>query len=122
MHPSSQLEREYLVRVRGAPDTAALQRLHRGVQLEDGLARFDRIEARGRSPGHSHFAVTLCEGRNREVRRLWEAGGFEVSRLMRLRYGPLALPDDLPAGAFRLADAAALARARAVLGSQRAMG
>ncbi|MEO7774456.1 MAG: pseudouridine synthase [Steroidobacteraceae bacterium] len=117
MHPSSELEREYLVRVRGAPDTATLQRLRSGLRLDDGVASFERIEARGRSPGHSHFVVVLREGRNREVRRLWQAAGFEVSRLMRLKYGPLLLPDDLPAGGFRLADAPTLARAVAVLGS-----
>jgi 23S rRNA pseudouridine2605 synthase len=117
MHPSSELEREYLVRVRGAPDPATLRKLRDGLRLDDGVARFERIEARGRSPGHSHFVVVLREGRNREVRRLWQAAGFEVSRLLRLRYGPILLPDDLPAGAFRLAEGAALARARAVLGS-----
>jgi 23S rRNA pseudouridine2605 synthase len=117
MHPSSELERQYLVRVRGAPDAATLRKLQDGLALDDGVARFERIEARGRSPGHSHFAVVLREGRNREVRRLWQAAGFEVSRLLRLRYGPIQLPDDLRAGAFRLADGATLARARAVLGS-----
>jgi 23S rRNA pseudouridine2605 synthase len=117
MHPSSELEREYLVRVRGAPDAATLARLRAGLRLDDGLGRFERIEARGRSPGHSHFVVVLREGRNREVRRLWQAAGFEVSRLLRLRYGPVLLPDDLPAGAFRLADQGLLARAVAVLGS-----
>jgi 23S rRNA pseudouridine2605 synthase len=104
MHPSSQLEREYLVRVRGRPDATVLDRLTHGVTLEDGPARFDRIEAAapsGSRASHTWFRVVLHEGRNREVRRLWEAVGFEVSRLSRLRYGPIALPADLRAGQWR---------------------
>jgi 23S rRNA pseudouridine2605 synthase len=104
MHPSSQIEREYLVRVRGAPSGAVIQQLATGVALEDGLARFDRITpqpAEGR--GHASYRVVLHEGRNREVRRLWSAMGFEVSRLLRIRYGPLALPRELRPGTWRLA-------------------
>ena len=106
MHPSSEIEREYLVRVRGRPDPATLRRLLTGVELEDGLARFDRI-ARN-SPGA--FRVVLHEGRNREVRRLWGAVGHEVSRLRRIRYGPIELPRDLRPGTSRQADAALGAR------------
>lgn len=112
MHPSSQIEREYLVRVRGRPDAATLQRLHSGVPLDDGPARFERIERlepapqgrAGRLPARSHdcFRVMLREGRKREVRRLWQAVGFEVSRLARVRYGPLQLPADLLPGQWRL--------------------
>jgi 23S rRNA pseudouridine2605 synthase len=102
MHPSAEVEREYLVRVHGRPDLQALERLRRGVMLEDGMARFDRIEAGGRSESHSWFRVTLREGRNREVRRLWQEVGFEVSRLTRLRFGPVELPQDLRPGAWRL--------------------
>lgn len=102
-HPSSEIEREYLVRVRGRPDASALARLGRGIALEDGHARFDRIEAGEASAGHAWFRVVLHEGRNREVRRLWEAAGFEVSRLSRLRYGPVELPRDLKPGQWRLA-------------------
>jgi 23S rRNA pseudouridine2605 synthase len=107
MHPSSQLEREYLVRVRGRPDAAALERLRLGVTLEDGPARFDRIEpaaprdSRAEASAHTWFRVVLHEGRNREVRRLWQAVGFEVSRLSRLRYGPIGLPSDLRPGQWR---------------------
>ncbi|MBV8402964.1 MAG: rRNA pseudouridine synthase [Gammaproteobacteria bacterium] len=99
MHPSSEVEREYLVRVRGRPGPQVLRRLLEGVPLEDGLARFDRIEAMGGPAGsHSGFHVVLHEGRNREVRRLWNAVGFEVSRLRRIRYGPITLPPTLRPG------------------------
>ncbi len=103
MHPSFEVERRYLVRVRGAPGPELVARLLRGIQLEDGPARFDRIEPAGRSEGHAWFQVALREGRNREVRRLFEAAGYEVSRLKRLVYGPFELPEDLQAGHARLA-------------------
>jgi 23S rRNA pseudouridine2605 synthase len=111
MHPSSEIEREYLVRVRGVPGAAVVEQLRRGVMLEDGPARFDSIEpeTEGRPPGDS-FRVVLHEGRNREVRRLWEAAGFEVSRLMRVRYGPVRLPQDLRPGQCRPMAAAEAAR------------
>ncbi|MEO6078522.1 MAG: pseudouridine synthase [Steroidobacteraceae bacterium] len=98
MHPSFEMARRYLVRVRGAPGPELVQRLQRGIVLEDGHASFDEIEPQGRSEGHSWYQVTLHEGRNREVRRLFEAAGYEVSRLKRLAYGPFELPEDLPAG------------------------
>ncbi len=102
MHPSGEAEREYLVRVHGRPGTEAIRRARAGVMLEDGLARFDAIEPGGHSESHSWYRVTLKEGRNREVRRLWEALGFEVSRLSRLRYGRVTLPEDLRPGGWRL--------------------
>jgi 23S rRNA pseudouridine2605 synthase len=102
MHPSFGVQRRYLVRVRGTPPPALEQQLLSGVQLEDGPARFDAIQPAGRSEGHSWYQVTLHEGRNREVRRLFEAAGHEVSRLKRLAYGPVELPEDLPAGHARL--------------------
>lgn len=113
MHPSYEVERRYLARVRGNTGPSVLERLRRGVQLQDGMARFDRIEPAGHSEGHAWFQVTLREGRNREVRRLFEAVGCEVSRLKRLAYGPWELPADLRAGQARLlppADTADLAR------------
>ena len=116
MHPSSEVEREYLVHVRGLPSAAVLQQLRQGLMLEDGPARFDHIE--GVTPpdqslaggAHSWFRVMLHEGRNREVRRLWQAAGYEVSRLSRLRYGTVRLPADLRPGQWRrLSDAEAAA-------------
>jgi 23S rRNA pseudouridine2605 synthase len=105
MHPSSEIEREYLVRVRGAPDAATLERLRAGVQLEDGPAHFEVLEparaTAGELPGHSGYRVVLREGRNREVRRLWQAVGFEVRRLTRQRYGRVELPADLKPGQWR---------------------
>lgn len=117
MHPSSEVEREYLVRVRDHPDAATLERLRRGVTLEDGPARFDRLEAQGSSEGHAWFRVTLHEGRNREVRRLWSAVGHEVSRLTRLRYGPVSLPEDLRPGEARVLPPALVAELLQVAGA-----
>ena len=101
MHPSSRIEREYVVRVRGLPPLATLQALLDGLMLEDGMARFDRVEALGQSTGHAWYRVCLHEGRNREVRRLWTAAGYEVSRLCRTRFGELRLPEDLRPGSYR---------------------
>ena len=100
MHPSSEVEREYRVRLRGRPSTEVLDRLRRGVELEDGPASFDRISLESDEGSHSWFRVELHEGRNREVRRLFEHEGFMVSRLTRIRYGTVGLPADLRAGAF----------------------
>jgi 23S rRNA pseudouridine2605 synthase len=113
MHPSSEVEREYRVRLRGRPGPEVLRKVLRGVPLEDGPARFDRVEAEAPTPGqpepdasHSIFRVVMHEGRNREVRRLWNAVGFDVSRLLRVRYGPIELPSDMRPGTVRRADAA----------------
>ena len=117
MHPSSQIEREYLVRIRGTPGPETLTRLKTGLMLEDGWAKFRKVEP-SREPGvderagaptgssHTWFRVVLCEGRNREVRRLWQAAGFEVSRLMRIRFANVELPRDLRPGQWRLMEAA----------------
>lgn len=117
MHPSAEVEREYLVRLRGFPEPDAIRHLLEGVDLDDGPARFDSVVA-SREEGNSHswFKVTLHEGRNREVRRLWNAVGCEVSRLMRLRYGPVQLPRDLRPGTWQLADEETLRRLSSLLG------
>ncbi len=119
MHPSAEVEREYWVRVRGRPHDAALHSLLNGVQLTDGPARFDRMDAvSGDTAGersdasHTWYRVVLHEGRNREVRRLWAAVGCEVSRLRRTRYGPIGLPPDLRPGRWRMAGPAELAALR----------
>jgi 23S rRNA pseudouridine2605 synthase len=116
MHPSGEVEREYLVRVRGRPGPEVIRSLLEGVVLEDGPARFDRIseDSSGQS-AHGSFRVVLHEGRNREVRRLWKAVGFEVSRLLRIRYGPVELPGDMRPGNIRRGDAATLERLRAAV-------
>lgn len=98
MHPKFELEREYAVRVHGEVTPEILNNLRRGVQLEDGPAKFNRLQFHGGEGANSWYHVTLNEGRNREVRRLWESQGLEVSRLIRIRYGSLTMPRFLARG------------------------
>ncbi|MBK1851723.1 pseudouridine synthase [Marinobacter sp. 1-4A] len=104
MHPSSQIDREYAVRVFGEVDDAMIERLMAGVLLEDGMAKFSDISPAGGSGINRWFHVTLLEGRNREVRRLWESQGVRVSRLKRVRYGPVFLPSRLTLGKWEELD------------------
>jgi 23S rRNA pseudouridine2605 synthase len=100
MHPSGNVDREYACRVLGQVTPEALERLREGVELDDGPAHFSDIVAAGGDGANQWFHVTLMEGRNREVRRLWESQGLRVSRLKRVRYGALFLPNRLRMGEF----------------------
>ncbi|MBS6057989.1 MAG: 23S rRNA pseudouridine(2605) synthase RluB [Mixta calida] len=100
MHPSREVEREYAVRVFGQVDDTKIRQLSQGVQLEDGPASFRTIKFTGGEGMNQWYSVTLTEGRNREVRRLWEAVGVQVSRLIRVRYGDITLPKGLPRGGW----------------------
>lgn len=100
MHPKFEVEREYAVRVFGEVNDAIIQKLRTGVELEDGKASFKKVKATGGEGINRWFNVVLTEGRNREVRRMWESQGTVVNRLMRIRYGDIPLPKHLPAGGF----------------------
>lgn len=102
MHPRNEFEREYAARVQGRLTPEVLGKLRRGVTLEDGEASFSFIEAARDSTGANQwYRVVLKEGRNREVRRMFEAVGARVSRLIRVRFGPVELPRDLDPGQWR---------------------
>ncbi|WP_082849778.1 23S rRNA pseudouridine(2605) synthase RluB [Halioglobus sp. HI00S01] len=98
MHPSANIEREYMVRVMGEWDEEMLKRLLEGVMLEDGVARFTDIQDGGGDGINHWFYVVIMEGRNREVRRLWESQGLTVSRLKRVRYGDVFIPSKVKQG------------------------
>lgn len=100
MHPSQSAEREYAVRVFGKVTDEILRKLRTGVNLSDGDARFCVLEYTGGEGANTWFRVALTEGRNRIVKRLWESQGLSVSRLIRVRYGPVVLPERLKARTF----------------------
>jgi len=100
MHPSTQVEREYAVRILGEVSGATLAKLKQGVELEDGKAKFDDIIFFGGEGANKWYNVIVAEGRNRLVRRLWESQELIVSRLMRVRYGPVVLPERLKTNSF----------------------
>lgn len=102
MHPSYQMDREYAVRVRGEVDEEMIERLKAGVMLEDGPAKFTDIKEAPGGVGFNHwYHCVVMEGRNREVRRLWESQGLVVSRLKRVRFGPVFITSDLTMGRWR---------------------
>jgi 23S rRNA pseudouridine2605 synthase len=100
MHPSYKIDREYAVRVNGEVDDAMLARLREGVLLEDGIAKFTDVQEFGGDGRNKWFHAVLMEGKNREVRRLWESQDVQVSRLKRVRYGCIFLPSRLKVGVW----------------------
>ncbi len=101
MHPSSEVRRKYAVRVLGRPTPADLQKLIQGVTLEDGPARFEKVAEGAGDGANRWFDVAIREGRKREVRRLWEALGFKVNRLIRTHFGPVRLHREQKPGTAR---------------------
>ncbi|EFL92264.1 23S rRNA pseudouridylate synthase [Candidatus Regiella insecticola LSR1] len=108
MHPRHEVEREYAVRVFGQIDEDKIKQLNKGIQLEDGPASFHKISFQGGEGINQWYHVTLTEGRNREVRRLWEAVDVKVNRLIRIRYGDINLPKGLPRGGWTELDLKAI--------------
>ena len=100
MHPRNEIEREYRVRIHGEVTDEKLTRLQQGVQLEDGVAKITIIEAQEGRGTNTWYRIILKEGRNREVRRIWESQGLQVSRLIRTRFGTTILPRDLREGKY----------------------
>jgi 23S rRNA pseudouridine2605 synthase len=100
MHPSSQIEREYAVRVMGDVTPAMVEQMHAGLIIDGNLCRFTDIQHYGGEGVNQWYHVVLREGRNREVRKLWESQGLKVSRLKRVRFGPLFIPSTVKRGKY----------------------
>jgi len=100
MHPRNQVEREYQVRVQGEITNEIMSNIQNGVQLEDGLAKLKILEIKEGKGSNTWCRVVLQEGRNREVRRIWESQDLRVSRLVRTRYGSIELPSDMRLGKY----------------------
>jgi len=100
MHPSSNIDREYAVRVMGDISEEVIKNLHKGVMIDDHLCRFTDIQFFAGEGANRWYHVVLMEGRNREVRQLWESQGIRVSRLKRVRYGPIFIPSKVKRGEF----------------------
>lgn len=116
MHPSQSVEREYAVRVLGEVSEVTLRQLVQGLELEDGPARFESVTPAGGEGANRWYQVVLKEGRKREVRRLWEAAGVRVSRLIRIRYGDINLGPRVFAGHWRELEPAELQALLALAG------
>tara|TARA_A100001388_G_C28751552_1_gene492476 strand:- start:690 stop:1406 length:717 start_codon:yes stop_codon:yes gene_type:complete len=101
IHPRNNLDREYLARIRGKPRRKELDKLLAGIKIEGNLLRFTDIVKGRETTSHTWFAMVIKEGKNRAVRKLWNSLGYEVSRLKRVRLGPIFLPPNLKAGEFR---------------------
>jgi 23S rRNA pseudouridine2605 synthase len=117
MHPSTEIEREYICRVHGEVPDEVLEKLRSGVDLEDGPARFEELGVISRGDSHSWFRVVVREGRNREVRRIWESQGLMVSRLKRVRYGNIDLPRGLLRGQSQTLDVELVKALRVLVGA-----
>ena len=100
IHPSAEIDREYAVRVLGKVKQEHIKKLINGVELEDGFAKFHKVTQGGGEGANRWYRVVIREGRKREVRRLWEFLGFKVSRLIRIRFGDIRLPDKLRSNQF----------------------
>ena len=100
MHPSSNIDREYAVRVMGDVSQEVIENMHKGVMIDDHLCRFTDIQYFAGEGANRWYHVVLMEGRNREVRKLWESQGIRVSRLKRVRYGPIFIPSKVKRGEF----------------------
>lgn len=101
MHPSSEIEREYAVRVLGDVTPEIVQKMHDGVIIDENVCRFTDIQHHGGEGVNQWYHVVLMEGRNREVRKLWESQGLKVSRLKRVRFGPIFIPSTVSVGKYQ---------------------